>query len=176
MPSQKRRLLDELIDEVRMSQNATDRFDDAVADAIGMNRTDMRCTDVLDREGPVSAGRLAEVTGLTSGAITTAIDRLERGGIARRLADPADRRRVLVELTPQAREQGNSFYAGHAELGERLYRRYSAEQLLLLLEFVREGREFNERAAAELERENRERGRGVGESGGRSDRAAGVSR
>jgi DNA-binding MarR family transcriptional regulator len=158
MSSRKRQVFSELLDEVRRSQGATDRFDQAVADALGMNRTDMRCTDVLDREGRVSAGRLAEVTGLTSGAITTAIDRLERAGFARRVPDPDDRRRVLVELTPETRERGRSFYLGHAELAEKLYHRYSEEQLRLLRDFVREGREFNEQAAAELEEEARTRG------------------
>jgi DNA-binding MarR family transcriptional regulator len=157
MSSRKRQLYEELLDEVRRSQTATDRYDQAVADALGMNRTDMRCTDVLDREGPVTAGRLAEATGLTSGAITTVIDRLERAGVARRRADPADRRRVLVELTTQARERGRRFYTGHAELAEQLYHRYSEEQLRLLLEFVRGSREFNEREAAKLEQQNRGR-------------------
>src|SRR3954468_2662759 len=141
MSSEKRRVFEELVDEVRRSQLATDRFDQAVADALGLNRTDMRCLDVLDREGPVTAGRLAHETGLTSGAITTAIDRLERGGFARRLPDPADRRRVLVELTPEARGRASRFYASHAELGEQLYHRYSEEQLRLLLEFIRGSRE-----------------------------------
>jgi len=161
MSSRKRELFEELIDEVRRSQNATDRYDQAVADALGMNRTDMRCTDVLDREGPVTAGRLAEATGLTTGAITTAIDRLERAGFARRTRDPADRRRVLVELTPETRAIGARFYAGHAAQAERLYRRYTEDELRLLRDFVRESREFNERAAADLERENRARGPGA---------------
>ena len=134
-----------------MSQVATDRFDQAVAEALGLNRTDMRCTDVLEQEGPVTAGRLARATGLTSGAITTAIDRLEAAGYARRVRDESDRRRVLVELTPEALERGRSFYVEHAKLGERLYRRYSEQQLDLLLEYVRAGRELNESAAARLE-------------------------
>src|SRR3979490_3402685 len=100
MSSRKRKVFEELIYEVRRSQAATDRFDQAVADAIGLNRTDMRCLDVLSREGPVTAGRLAEATGLTSGAMTTALDRLERAGYARRTRDATDRRRVLVEATP----------------------------------------------------------------------------
>ncbi len=52
-------MFDELIGEVRRSQAATERFDQAVADALGLNRTDMRCLDLIDREGPVPAGRLA---------------------------------------------------------------------------------------------------------------------
>lgn len=155
MSSGKRQVFEELLDEVRRSQLATDRYDQAVADALGMNRTDMRCLDVLDREGPVTAGRLADATGLTSGAITTVIDRLERRGTARRLRDPSDRRRVLVELTPEARAHSADFYTEHAKRGAELYDRYTEEQLRLLRDFVREGRAFNEEAAAELERRNR---------------------
>jgi DNA-binding MarR family transcriptional regulator len=155
MPRQKREIFEELIDEVRRSQSATDRFDQAVADSLGLNRTDMRCLDVLQREGPVTAGRLAEMTGLTSGAMTVALDRLERAGYARRVRDGADRRRVLVELTPRALRDASRFYAEHAELAERLYQRYTVEQLELLLGFVREGRVFNEDHAARLEQENR---------------------
>lgn len=119
----------------------------------------MRTTDVLEREGAVSGGRLAEATGLTSGAITIAVDRLERAGMALRLADPADRRRVLVELTHEARKRARRFCLGHAELAEQLYRRYNEQQLELLLEFVRESREFNERQAARLDEESRARAR-----------------
>jgi DNA-binding MarR family transcriptional regulator len=151
----KREIFDELIYEVRRSQAATDRYDQAVADAIGLNRTDMRCLDVIQREGRVPAGRLAAETGLTTGAITTVLDRLERRGYARRVRDPDDRRRVLVELTPEAFAGAGDFYRAQAALGERLYRRYSEEQLEMLLEWVREGRELNEREAAKLEAEMR---------------------
>lgn len=157
MSSKKREIFDQLIDEVRRSQLATDRFDQAVADSIGINRTDMRCMDVIQREGPVSAGRLAEATGLTTGAITTVLDRLERAGVARRVRDESDRRRVLVEATEAALEGAAEYYGPHMELSERLYRRYTLEQLELLLEFVREGREFNEREAARLEARLRRR-------------------
>lgn len=157
MSRHKREIFEELIDEVRRSQNATDRFDQAVADALGLNRTDMRCVDVLQREGRITAGHLAEATGLTTGAMTTALDRLERMGYARRLRDPEDRRRVLVEATPNVLTEAQDFYADHQALSERLYHRHSIEELELLLRFVREGREFNERQAASLEEANRSR-------------------
>jgi DNA-binding MarR family transcriptional regulator len=156
LTSRKRKIFDELVYEVRRSQNATDRFDQAVADTIGINRTDMRCLDVISRDGPVPAGRLADETGLTTGAITTVLDRLERGGFARRVRDPNDRRRVLVELTPEAFEGSVNYYAAHMALSERLYRRYTEEQLEMFLEWVREGRELNEREAAKLEARTRE--------------------
>jgi DNA-binding MarR family transcriptional regulator len=156
MSSNKRQIFEELVYEVRRSQAATDRYDQAVADAIGLNRTDMRCLDVIQRDGPVPAGRLADETGLTTGAITTVLDRLERGGFARRTRDPTDRRRVLVEVGPEAMAGAGDYYGEHAALGERLYRRYTEEQIELLLEFVREGRELNEREAAKLEARTRE--------------------
>jgi DNA-binding MarR family transcriptional regulator len=155
---EKREVFERLINEVRRSQEATHRFDQAVADAAGMNLTDMRCLDFIEREGPVSAGRLAEATGLTSGAMTTALDRLERAGFARRVRDTEDRRRVLVEIDPAALAGAARYYGAHMALGERIYKRYSKEQLELLHEFVREGRELNEQQAALLERENRARG------------------
>jgi DNA-binding MarR family transcriptional regulator len=148
-------LFELLVDEIRRSQSATDRYDQAVADALGLNRTDMRCIDVLQRAGQISAGELAEATGLTSGAMTTALDRLERRGFARRVPDPGDRRRVLVEPTPEVEAQGQRFYSEHQAQGEVLYRRYSAEEIELLLHFVRAGREFNEQAARRLEEERR---------------------
>jgi DNA-binding MarR family transcriptional regulator len=165
LSSDKREVFAELIGEVRRSQNATDRFDQAVADALGLNRTDMRCLDTIDREGPVPAGRLADATGLTTGAITTVLDRLERAGYARRVRDPADRRRVLVELTTLSQSRTAAFYESHIALSEQLFQRYTQEQLELLLEFVRAGREFNERHAAEIERQNRAGRTGDGASG-----------
>ena len=117
----------------------------------------MRCLDALEREGSVTAGRLAQATGLTSGAMTTALDRLERAGFARRVRDASDRRRVLVEITPHATREAGRFYGEHEALSERLYQRYNEQQLELLLQFVREGREFNEGHAERVELENRQR-------------------
>jgi DNA-binding MarR family transcriptional regulator len=155
LSSEKRQLFHELIDEVRRSQGATDRFDQAVADALGVGRTEMRCLDVLERGGSATAGQLAEATGLTTGAITAVLDRLERAGLARRAADPTDRRRVVVEPTEKALGLGQRFYSEHIKQSERLYRRYTEDELTLLLGFVREGRQFNEREAERLEEETR---------------------
>jgi DNA-binding MarR family transcriptional regulator len=154
----KRQIYAELIDEVRRSQSATARFDQAVAEALGLNRTDMRCMDVLQRAGPMTAGQLADETGLSAGAMTTAIDRLERAGFARRVRDTDDRRRVLVEATPAALEAAMSLFSAHISEAKRLYDAYTLEQIELLLAYVRHGREFNEEQAALLEQRNRARG------------------
>ena len=69
---------------------------------MGVNRTDGRCLDLLEHRGQMSAGELARASGLSTGAITAVIDRLEHAGYAQRVADPADRRRVLIEPTAKA--------------------------------------------------------------------------
>jgi DNA-binding MarR family transcriptional regulator len=85
---------------IRAYQTSNDNFDQAIADHLGMNRTDMRCIDLIDQAGGMTAGELARAAGLTSGAVTAVVDRLERAGMARRVADPSDRRRVRIEATP----------------------------------------------------------------------------
>ena len=144
-------LLDELIGEVRRGQVATDMVDQAAADLMGVNRTDARCLDVLDQRGKLTAGQLAEASGLTTGAVTAMLDRLERAGFLRRLRDKEDRRRVLVEITPQARRKGHELYSPHAEKWPAIADGYSDEEIALLLEFTRIGREMNEELAAELQ-------------------------
>jgi len=143
----KRELIAELTSEVRAAQGAVDQMDDAACRALGVNRTDGRCLDVIDREGPVAAGRLAEASGLTTAAVTAVIDRLERVGYARRVGDPNDRRRVLVELTPLLRERAEAIWGPFSVFNEVLGR-YTVEQLELLRDFHRMGREYNEARAA----------------------------
>ena len=72
-----------------------------------INGTDFECLDVLDWTGPIPAGELARRLGITSGAVTGVIDRLERGGWVHRLADPSDRRRVIVELVPPSEKEAD---------------------------------------------------------------------
>lgn len=79
---------------------ATVMYHSEVAEHLGLSVTDHKCLDLAMRaEGPLTAGRIAELSGLTSGAITGVLDRLERAGYAKRVRDPNDRRRVLVELS-----------------------------------------------------------------------------
>jgi DNA-binding MarR family transcriptional regulator len=146
-----RKELEETINlEVRRSQNRTDEYDEAVSTALRINRTDMRCVDVLDQEGRLTAGRLAALTGLTTGAITTVLDRLERAGFARRVRDEHDRRRVYVELTDEARARSWEFYEPMAELAATLYSRFTDEQLEVVLDFLEQAGELADAALAKL--------------------------
>jgi DNA-binding MarR family transcriptional regulator len=112
----------------------------AAAGLIGINQTDLICLNALFRDGPMSAGRLAAVIGLTSGATTTAIDRLERGGYARRRADPADRRKVVVEASTEGAQRAFAVFDGLLEALAGLAGGYSEEDLAGLLRLLGEVR------------------------------------
>lgn len=75
-------------------------FHEAVGQLLGLSGAERKCLDILDRLGAVSAGRIAEHTGLTTGAVTGMIDRLTRAGYVERTANPADRRSVIITLRP----------------------------------------------------------------------------
>jgi DNA-binding MarR family transcriptional regulator len=150
-------LIGQLGDEVRANQRATAVVDDLAGELMGVNRTDGLCLDHLEHRGQMSAGELARATGLTTGAITGVVDRLERLGYARRVPDPADRRRVLVEPTQKARAAAWELFGPLAETVQPLLDRYSDEQLELLIEFHRLGREVQERHAEMLRARLRER-------------------
>src|SRR5688572_11982445 len=77
---------------------ATVLFHAAVADRLGLSVTDVKCYSLIRQAGTLTAGELADQTGLTTGAITGVIDRLEKAGLARRARDAGDRRRVIIEL------------------------------------------------------------------------------
>ncbi|HMK92459.1 MAG TPA: MarR family transcriptional regulator [Thermoleophilia bacterium] len=118
MADDKDRLIDEVDAELNELRRTADRLDEVVAAQFGVNRTDLRCLGILYRRGRVTAGQLAEESGLTPGAITTVLDRLERSGYANRVADPTDRRRVLVTSTVATRELGARVF-GELELASR---------------------------------------------------------
>ena len=71
---------------------------EAAAVSLGLNSTDLRCLALIASEGNPTPGRLAELSGLTSGAITGVMDRLEKAGYLTRALDPKDRRRTTLEL------------------------------------------------------------------------------
>src|SRR5215203_7135878 len=96
----KKPLIEELIREFRVSGNQDSAFDGLAAERLGVNRTDLHCLNIIENSGGLTAGQLAAEAGLTTGAVTGVIDRLERAGYARRTQDRADRRRVKVEVTP----------------------------------------------------------------------------
>jgi DNA-binding MarR family transcriptional regulator len=109
-----------------------------VTEDVGVNSTDLASLCLLLLHGPTPAGRLAELTGLTTGAVTGVVDRLEKAGLVRRELDPADRRRVIV--TPDAgrveRELFPHFPSLQPAATSEFYDRYSVAELALINDFL----------------------------------------
>ena len=129
---------------VQAYQRSTDALDDAVAERLGVNRSDLRCLDAL-YEGPRTIGQLADATGLSSAAATALIDRLELKGFVRRVRDSADRRKILVELTSDAMEQSGRLYGPLVAEGARLLADYSKGELSLLRRYLVAAKEITDR-------------------------------
>jgi DNA-binding MarR family transcriptional regulator len=141
----KQQLVEQVIHFARAHQAANDAFDEVAYQKLGINRTDGRCLDIVENHGPITAGRLAELSGLTTAAVTAVLDRLERAGYARRVRDAKDRRQVIVELTPLMAERGSQIWGPLGREAMTEIGRMSVDELKLVMEFFRRGREVNER-------------------------------
>ncbi len=108
----------------------------AVAAKVGLNMTDLECLDIIQMSGRVTAGELARRTGLSTGAMTTAIDRLVRAGYAERRDDPDDRRRVFVTARTDRLQDLWAIYAPLQAAMEQLYEGYSEEELVKMATFI----------------------------------------
>ena len=111
-------------------------FHQAIASIAGVSVTDLKCLDYVDRMGDVTAGDLARLTGLTTGAITAAVDRLEAAGLARRERSASDRRKVLIRLcNSPAMERIQPFYEALGRASAEMVGRYSNAQLETIKDF-----------------------------------------
>ncbi len=137
----------------------------ASAEAMGLNATDMYAMNCLELAGPMTSGELAERTGLTTGATTRLIDRLERGGHVRRATDPADRRKVIIEPVskPDSPELVRAVGPARRNVG-KILQGYSKQELDVLFDYF-------ERAAAAYEDATRELA-SARKSAARTDRGA----
>jgi DNA-binding MarR family transcriptional regulator len=143
-------LIEELVRQFRINGSQDTAFDHLAAERLGLNDTDLHCISIVQNSGGLSAGELAAEAGLTTGAVTGVIDRLERAGYARRVPDPGDRRRVKVEVTPRFYERADKIWGPlRAEWGEEMAGRFTGAQLEQAIDFLRAA---NELSARHLER------------------------
>jgi DNA-binding MarR family transcriptional regulator len=145
-------LLEAIGRAVQAFQDATDEVDEAAAARLHVNRTDLRCLGVLSQSGATSASTLADRAGLTRGAMTTALDRLETAGWVKRVWDQEDRRTVRIEITPAARKEIENLYGELAKEGMRLLQGYSSRDLAAVLRYLEDGRELQRRHALHVRR------------------------
>jgi DNA-binding MarR family transcriptional regulator len=126
-------------------------FAETVARQLGISHSDLECIDIISLRGRVTAGELAKQSGLTTGAITGVIDRLEKAGLARRERDPDDRRKVYVSILPKTLERGLAYYDSFGKAVDALAAGYSDAQLVLLTDYFTRAREI---IRAEIEKLN----------------------
>ncbi|MFI6047506.1 MarR family winged helix-turn-helix transcriptional regulator [Nocardia sp. NPDC051321] len=130
--------------ESQSLQAAVDSVDSAAAAVLGVNRTDLRCLEIL-LAGDATPSVLATALGLTSGSVTTMLDRLAKLDYVVRHPEPGDRRKVLVRITPEAAAKAWEIYGPIAEEGASDVGRYTADELRTVLDFLRSSRELQER-------------------------------
>jgi DNA-binding MarR family transcriptional regulator len=108
-----------------------------IAERFGLHTTDLECLDLIYLQGQASAGELAKATGLTSGAMTTLIDRLEAAGYVVREADPTDRRRRYVRIRAEAIGPIKAVYAPMQSAMFNLWSSFSPRDLRVIADFIR---------------------------------------
>jgi DNA-binding MarR family transcriptional regulator len=143
-------LLQELIRVNRAYQSAVEKLDEAFFRRIGVNRTDGRCLDVIDQRPGLTAGELADAVGLSRGAVTTALDRLEARGLVTRARDSEDRRRVTLTLTPEANRIAWETYGPLAEMAAPRMSELADDDIEVIIRFLQVGTDINERRANQV--------------------------
>jgi DNA-binding MarR family transcriptional regulator len=135
----RQQLLDEAGRVGRALSDAVVMFHTALAEKHGLGPSDWKMIGLLERRGALSAGELSELSGLAPPSVTGILDRLENWRWVQRTRDPADKRRVLVELNPDVltKDLGSHFRGLMRRLSE-LYEQYSDQELASHLEFMRE--------------------------------------
>lgn len=133
----------------RRHSTATVLFHHALADRLGLGPTDHKCLDLLCERAPMTASELAAITGLTSGAVTGVVARLERTGRLRREPHPHDRRKQVLRPTPEAVREVQQVFRALPDAGGVL-EGFDAHQLAAIAEFLARATELAYRRATLL--------------------------
>ena len=137
---------------IRQYQRDSDDFDQAVAERAGVNRTDLRCLDLLLELAMAGRGmtpaRLVEASGLTPSTITSVLDRLERAGYVRRVRDQENRRQVFLQLTAEFATLTQEIFGPLAQEGAGQLERFTDTEVEVLIRFFAEGHDQRVKRAA----------------------------
>src|SRR5919109_3153759 len=141
-----------IIDKRREMSTETIMFHQAVADVLGLYITDHKCLDLIRHYGAMPAGRLADLTGLTTGAVTGIIDRLEKAGYVRRVNDPKDRRRTIVEpiSNKKLERKLEMIFTPFHEKMYKLFSFYSDSELAFLVDVMTKSIELTREESKKL--------------------------
>jgi DNA-binding MarR family transcriptional regulator len=133
--------IEAILAALRAIDGDMDRLDEAAAGRLGVSRSDFRCLDILSRGRAMTPGQLATETGLTTGAVTAMLDRLEKAGYVRRERDREDRRKILIHPSKRAAQEVWPIFRGVAQDGTRILSGFSDAELETILRFLVTNRE-----------------------------------
>jgi DNA-binding MarR family transcriptional regulator len=162
-----RQTIDGVIRALRRVNLRGSVFGQSIAIRLGLSDSDIEALETLIDTGAATAGRLGELMGLTTGAVTRLIDRLEQAGYVRRVADPADRRRVIVEVVPEKVAAVEAMFGALGGATAEELSRYTEAQLEVIADFLGRMADVTAEEAARL----REAG-GAGDEPARGEHAA----
>ena len=150
-------LLDSLEEQSRELSTRTVIFHHLIGERLGLNPTDHKCLDVIIRNRtPMTASQLAEETGLSTGAITGVVDRLEKAGYVKRKRDQNDRRLVFIKvLTDRALVKLSPIFDPIKQASRNLYSKYSDEELAIILDFVINCNKMTQEITANMKENNK---------------------
>ncbi|MCJ8010416.1 MarR family transcriptional regulator [Paenibacillus sp. KQZ6P-2] len=131
-----------LLHELRQNSARAVMFHQLISEKLDLNATDHKCLDFLNHSGQVTAGQLAELTGLTTGAVTSVIDRLEKAGYVVRDKDPNDRRRVVVKPAPEGATHIAPMFQSVMQSTLKILSQYNEQEMELILDFIRKCNEM----------------------------------
>jgi DNA-binding MarR family transcriptional regulator len=155
--SKRKELLKKFSDLGRRVSTQTVFLHQAIAQSFGLNATDTRCVDLILTHpvGSVTAGQLSGMTGLTTGAMTHILDRLEKRQIIERVRDTRDRRRIFVRVNPKSLEPLMPLYEaigrGYTDLADQ----YSDEELQLICDYMEKSSAVAQQQLAKMSAVNR---------------------
>lgn len=157
MMNTRRELFDELNYEMQRAGTLTVLHTNAVADHVGLSATEFEAVDIISHNQPMTAGKLADYCGLTTGAITGLVDRLERAKFVCRHRDETDRRRVFI--TPIENKARNKkvreLYRPMSDWFTEFFNKYSEDEIRLFLQMQREANEMTIKSIQMLREERK---------------------
>ena len=145
-------LLDSLEEQSRELSTRTVIFHHLIGERLGLNPTDHKCLDVIIRaKMPMTASQLAEETGLSTGAITGVVDRLEKAGYVKRKRDTNDRRLIFIKpLLDKAMIKLGPIFEPIRKASMNLYSKYTDEELTTILDFITNCNRMTQNLTAEM--------------------------
>lgn len=134
--SNRQKSIEQIVEQLREQSTQSVLLHAFIAERLGLNSTDHKALDVIIKSDQMTAGQLAEATGLTTGAITGVIDRLEKAGFVRRVFDKNDRRRVLIQFEPESGEKLSSVFEPLKKQAKSVLGKYNDTELAVIADFI----------------------------------------